>query len=163
MQHVVTLREAIASQGIPWLIGIDMELVNTCRVSFTLHVVHAQLLLHVTIVLPSLTSPPGSLHPAHMQGSSARGSRLSSSRRRSRRRLMYALSPLKIIMQCPPVVELDDLQPPLALQPVFSEGDLASIASLKSKRPDPQLVSQSACCRTRCTQMQHWLCGSTTR
>jgi hypothetical protein len=113
-----------------------MELVNTCTVSFTLHVVHAQLTpLRVTIMLPSLTSgSSSSLHPAHVQGSSAGGSRLNSSRRRSRRRIMYALSPLKIIMQCPPVVECDDSQQPLALQPVFSEEDLASISSLTSKK-----------------------------
>ena len=113
-----------------------MELVNTCTVSFTLHVVHAQLTpLRVTIMLPSLTSgSSSSLHPAHVQGSSAGGSRLNSSRRRSRRRIMYALSPLKIIMQCPPVVECDDSQQPLALQPVFSEEDLASISSLNSKK-----------------------------
>ena len=55
MQHLVTLREVIASQGIPWLIEIDMELVNTRRVAFTPHVGHAQLLLHVTVC--SLTSP----------------------------------------------------------------------------------------------------------
>ena len=113
-----------------------MELVNTCTVSFTLHVVHAQLTpLRVTVMLPSLTSgSSSSLHPAHVQGSSAGGSRLNSSRRRSRRRIMYALSPLKIIMQCPPVVECDDSQQPLALQPVFSEEDLASISSLTSKK-----------------------------
>ena len=127
-------QEAIVSQGIPWLIGIDTELVNTCIVSFTLLVVHAQLLLHVTIMLPSLTSSPGSLHPTHVQGSSAGGSRLNSSRRRSMRRIMYALWPLRIVMQCPPVVECDDLQPPLALPPLFSEGDTASISSLKSKK-----------------------------
>ena len=134
--HTVTVRETIASQGIPWLTGIDMELVNTCRVSFTLHVVHAQLTpLRVTIMLPSLTSDSSSsLHPAHVQGSSAGGSRLNSSRRRSRRRIMYALSPLEIVMQCPPVVECDDSQPPLALPPVFSEEDMASISSLKSKK-----------------------------
>ena len=47
---------------------------------------------------------------------------------------MYALSPLEIVMQCPPVVECDDSQPPLALPPVFSEEDMASISSLKSKK-----------------------------
>ena len=134
--HRVTIQEAIASQGIPWLIGIDMELVNTCRVSFTLHVVHAQLTpLCMTIMLPSLTSgSSGSLYLAHVQGSSAGGSRLNSSRRHSRRRITYALSPLEIIMQCPPVVECDDVQPPLALPPVFSEEDMASISSLKSRK-----------------------------
>ena len=49
---------------------------------------------------------------------------------------MYALSPLEIVMQCPPVVECDDSQQPLALQPVFSEEDLASISSLNSKKGD---------------------------
>ena len=47
-----------------------MELENTCRVSFTLHVVHAQLLLHVTLYvsLPSLAAsqPVPSAYAGHL-------------------------------------------------------------------------------------------------
>ena len=48
--------------------------------------------------------------------------------------MTYAMSPLVIRMQCPPVVACDDHQQPMALQPVFSEEDLASISSHNSKK-----------------------------
>ena len=48
--------------------------------------------------------------------------------------MTYAMSPLVIRMQCPPVVACDDHQQLVALHQVFSEEDLASISSHNSKK-----------------------------
>ena len=47
---LVTRRDAAASQGIPWPIGIGMVLFNTCRVSCTLCVVHVQVFVHMSFL-----------------------------------------------------------------------------------------------------------------
>jgi hypothetical protein len=83
-----------------------------------------------------LTEPrtqTGSMYPAHMLGVASGSSRINKNRRRSRHKMKYALSPLNFAMQHPPASECADQQP-LVLQPVFSEEDLASIASRTSKR-----------------------------
>ena len=102
------------------------------------------------------TSHPDSMYPAHMLGVTSGGSRINNNIRRSRHRMKYALSPLNFAMQHPPVGECADQQPLLVLQPVFSEEDLASIASCTSKKAR-QAVKAAILKRRRAEQLQYSL------
>ena len=78
-------------------------------------------------------SHSASMYPAHVLGLTSSGSRINKNRRHTRHKMRYALSPLNIAMQHPLASECA-VQPPLVLQPVFSEEDWNSINSRTSKR-----------------------------
>jgi hypothetical protein len=92
---------------------------------------------HTEPALPSQNahdlSHPASMYPAHVLGLTSSGSRINKNRRHTRHKMRYALSPLNTAMQHPLASECA-AQPPLVLQPVFSEEDWNSINSRTSKR-----------------------------
>jgi hypothetical protein len=92
---------------------------------------------HTEPALPSRNaqdlSHSASMYPAHVLGLTSSGSRINKNRRHTRHKMRYALSPLNIAMQHPLASECA-VQPPLVLQPVFSEEDWNSINSRTSKR-----------------------------